>query len=60
MKKALTEAYTEAKKLPKGLWIAAVVVPGGLATITVYLAGKTVYQSFKKGKKNDRGENNQG
>ena len=60
MKKVLTEAYAEAKKLPKGLWIAAVVVPGGLATITVYLAGRSVYQSLKKGKNNDRSENHQG
>ena len=48
MKKLLKDAYTEAKSLPKGLWIAAVVVPGGIATITVYLAGKAAYQKFKK------------
>ena len=60
MKKVISEAYLEAKKLPKGLWIAAIVVPGGLATITAYLAGKTVYKTLKKGKKNDRSENNQG
>ena len=54
MKKLLSDAYAEAKTLPKGLWIAAVVVPGGLVTITTYLAGKAAYEKFKKKeKKND-------
>lgn len=56
MKKILTDAYAEAKTLPKGLWVSAVIVPGGLVTITVYLAGKTIYKSFKKAKKDDRSE----
>lgn len=61
MKKLFTDAYAEAKLLPKGLWLAAVVVPGGLVTITVYLAGKTAYQNYKKKEeKDDRSENNQG
>lgn len=54
MKKLLLDAYTEAKTLPKGLWVAAIVVPGGLATITVYLAGKAAYQNLKK-KENEDG-----
>lgn len=57
MKKLLLDAYTEAKTLPKGLWVAAVIVPGGLATLTVYLAGKAAYQKIKKEKKDDRSEN---
>lgn len=58
MKKLLENAYAEAKTLPKGLWIAAVVVPGGLVTITAYLAGKAAYEKFKKKeKKDDRSEN---
>lgn len=51
MKKALKEAYEEAKTLPRGLWLAAIVVPGGIVTLTVYVAGKTAYQNFKKRKK---------
>lgn len=58
MKKLLLDAYTEAKTLPKGLWVAAVVVPGGIVTLTVYLAGKAAYQKFKKKEnKDDRSEN---
>jgi hypothetical protein len=61
MKKALSEAYQEAKKLPKGLWLAAVIVPGGLVTITVYLAGKSIYDSkMKKGNQDDRSKDSQG
>jgi L-ascorbate metabolism protein UlaG (beta-lactamase superfamily) len=48
MKKLLLDAFADAKNLPKGLWVAAVIVPGGIATITVYLAGKAAYQKFKK------------
>lgn len=48
MNKILQDAVDEAKTLPKGLWIAAVIVPGGLATITAYLAGKSLYKSLKK------------
>ena len=51
MKKILQDAYNEAKTLPKGLWFAAIVVPGVLTAITVYIAGKSVYQTFKKDKK---------
>lgn len=58
MKKLLKEAYVEAKTLPNGLWVAAAIVPGGLVTLTVYLAGKTAYNNFKKKeKKYDRSEN---
>lgn len=61
MKKALSDAYKEAKNLPKGLWLAAAIVPFGFVTITVYIAGKTAYQKFnKKEEKDDRSENNQG
>lgn len=57
MKKMFSDAYEEAKTLPKGLWIAAVIVPGGLVTITAYLAVKAAYNKFKKEKKDDRSEN---
>lgn len=61
MKKLLSDAYVEAKSLPKGLWIAAVVVPGGLLTIAAYLAGKSAYKNFKKKEeKDDRSENSGG
>lgn len=53
MKKIILDAYSEAKKLPPGLWVAAIVVPGGLATITVYIAGKAAYQKFKKKEQKD-------
>jgi len=48
MKKALLDAYKEAKNLPKGLWLAAAIVPFGLVTITVYIAGKAAYEKFNK------------
>lgn len=48
MKKLFTDAYAEAKLIPKGLWLAAIVVPGGLVTITAYLAGKAAYEKYKK------------
>lgn len=58
MKKLLSDAYLEAKTLPKGLWLAAIVVPGGIVTIVAYLAGKHTYEKFKKKEeKDDRGEN---
>lgn len=61
MKKILKDAYAEAKKVHKGLWLAAVVVPGGFVGITVYLAGKTAYKNYKqKEKKDDRSEDSEG
>lgn len=48
MKKIIKDASNEAKTLPKGLWVAALIVPFGIVTITVYLAGKTVYQNLTK------------
>lgn len=61
MKKLFTDAYAEVKTIPKGLWFVAVVVPGGLATITAYLAGKAAYEKFKKKEvKDDRSEDSQG
>lgn len=48
MKKIFKEAYDNAKIVPKGLWITAVIIPGGIATITIYLAAKTIYTSAKK------------
>jgi hypothetical protein len=53
MKKMLSDAYDEAKTLPKGLWVAAMIVPGGLVTITAYLAGKAAYKKFKKKENKD-------
>lgn len=58
MKKLLKDAYLEAKKVPKGVWVAAVVIPGGFVAITTYLAGKSVYKKITtKEKKDDRSEN---
>lgn len=53
MKKLFSDAYAEAKTLPKGLWVAAIVVPGGIVTITAYLAGKSIYKTLNKKEKND-------
>lgn len=53
MKKLLKDAYDDAKSLPKGLWLAAAIVPGGIVTITVYLAAKTAYHNFKKEEEKD-------
>lgn len=48
MKNIIKDASEEAKTLPKGLWVAALIVPFGIVTLTVYLAGKTAYQNFTK------------
>jgi hypothetical protein len=53
MKKILKDARDEAKTLPKGLWVAAIIVPFGIVTLTVYLAGKTAYQKFTKKEEKD-------
>jgi len=53
MKKILTDARDEAKTLPRGLWVAALIVPFGIVTLTVYLAGKTAYQNFTKKEEKD-------
>ena len=50
MKKLLKDARNEANTLPKGLWIAAAIVPFGIVTITVYLAGKTLLEKIKNKK----------
>lgn len=61
MKKILKEAYAEAKKVHKGLWLAAVVVPGGFVGITAFIAAKTAYKNYKKKEEeNDRSNGNQG
>jgi hypothetical protein len=57
MKKLLKDAYLEAKKVPKSVWVAAVVIPGGFVALTTYLAGKSVYKKLTKDKKDDRSEN---
>ena len=58
MKKILKDAYEEDKSLPKGLWLSAVIIPGGIVTITTYLAGKAAYEKLtKKEEKDDRSEN---
>lgn len=53
MKKILKDASDEAKTLPRGLWLAAIIVPFGIVTITVYLAGKTAYQKLTKKEEKD-------
>lgn len=61
MKKIFKDAYEEAKTLPKGLWLAAVIVPGGIMTLTAYLAGKAAYEKLKKKEeKDDRSKNSEG
>lgn len=53
MKKLFTDAYAEAKTLPKTVWVAAVVIPGGFVALTTYLAGKSVYKNITKKEKKD-------
>lgn len=53
MKKILQDAREEAKTLPKGLWIAAIIVPFGIVTLTAYIAGKTAYEKFTKKEEKD-------
>jgi len=42
MKKFLKNAVSEAKKLPKSVWIAAVIIPGGFIMVGTYLATVSV------------------
>lgn len=53
MKKILKDAKEEAKTLPKGLWVAALIVPFGIVTLTVYIAGKTAYQKLTNKEEKD-------
>ena len=53
MKKILKDARDEAKTLPKGLWVAALIVPFGIVTIAAYLAGKTAYKKFTNKEEKD-------
>jgi hypothetical protein len=48
--KFVKNAMAEAKCLPKSIWIAAVVVPGGLTAVGVWLIARGTYRSLK-GKK---------
>lgn len=59
IKELYDKAKAEAKTVPKGLWIASCIVPGGWATLALYFAGKGVY-NLVKGKKDDRSENSSG
>lgn len=51
VKKAFSDAYDEAKRFPKALWFAALVLPGGIVITTIYLVGKTAYNNLNKKEK---------
>lgn len=38
----IKKALKEAKAIPKAAWIAAVVIPGGLAAVAAYLFAKSL------------------
>ncbi len=57
MKNFLNNIVKEAKDLPKGLWITALIVPGGILTLGTYIAAKSITKKQQENK-NDRRENN--
>lgn len=44
----IRKAVKEAKILPKGLWIVALIVPFGLIAAGAWVTGKGIYDSRKK------------
>lgn len=46
--KIIKDAYIEAKKVHKGLWVAAVIVPGGFIGITTFIVAKTAYKNYRR------------
>jgi hypothetical protein len=51
--KAIKKTMVIAKTMPKAIWIAAIVLPGGLTVLGAYLSAKYIYFSVKGKKKND-------
>lgn len=45
--KVVKKALIAAKSMPKGVWVAAVVLPGGLTVLGVWLSAKCLYQVVK-------------
>lgn len=53
--KFLKTAVVYAKTMPKAVWVAAVILPGGLVAVGAYLAVKSVSRIIRKKKRNDQG-----
>lgn len=51
MKKFLSNAVSEAKTLPKSVWLAAVIVPGGFVVLGTYVAAKSIIAAKEKKEK---------
>jgi hypothetical protein len=52
----LLETKENAKKIPKSVWIVALIVPMGLTALAAYLAVKSHYSNKEKKEKDDRSE----
>lgn len=48
--KLLKNAMATAKAMPKGVWIAAIVIPGGLTAAGIWFIAKGAYKTLR-GKK---------
>lgn len=44
----LKNTLSELKKMPKAILVAAVVIPGGVSVVGIYLLAKTFYDKAKK------------
>lgn len=47
IKEITAEVYEEGKKLPKPVWIAALVIPGGFDILAVYVIAKMIMKRKK-------------
>jgi len=47
----IKNAAKEARRLPKVVWVAAVILPFGLTFVGAWIAGKTIYDKRKKNHK---------
>lgn len=46
-------ALLAAKTMPKFVWLAAIIVPGGFTVLGAWLSMKSVYDTAKNRRKND-------
>lgn len=49
--KFIKDAVDTAKSMPKAIWVAAVLLPGGFTAIGVYLVAKSTIQTIKDKRK---------
>lgn len=46
--KIFKDAIKEVKNVPKSVWVAAAILPGGFTAIAAYLTIKGAYKSLRK------------